>query len=136
MVLPGIQALFGFQLIAVFNSTFWDKLQPFEHKLHFLAIGFVILSIVLVMTPAAYHRQGERTSISERLVSISTRLLSWSMYPLMMGILIDCYLIGILILQSSVLSLLIAAFFFIVFAAFWIALPRLDFLQRWLSGSH
>ena len=27
MVLPGIQALFGFQLIAVFNAAFWEKLH-------------------------------------------------------------------------------------------------------------
>lgn len=26
MVLPGIQALFGFQLIVVFNSRFWEAL--------------------------------------------------------------------------------------------------------------
>ena len=26
MVLPGIQALFGFQLVAVFNRTFWERL--------------------------------------------------------------------------------------------------------------
>ncbi|HEV2174687.1 MAG TPA: DUF6328 family protein [Nitrospira sp.] len=34
MVLPGIQALFGFQLIVVFNSTFWAKLDQFEQLLH------------------------------------------------------------------------------------------------------
>ena len=27
MVLPGIQALFGFQLVAVFNQAFWEKLS-------------------------------------------------------------------------------------------------------------
>lgn len=27
MVLPGIQALFGFQLIVVFNPTFYEKLS-------------------------------------------------------------------------------------------------------------
>jgi len=41
MVLPGIQALFGFQLIAVFNQTFWDKLQPHEQVIHFAAIYLV-----------------------------------------------------------------------------------------------
>ena len=38
MVLPGIQALFGFQLIAVFNEGFSDKLTPGEQKLHLAAI--------------------------------------------------------------------------------------------------
>src|SRR6266481_2681346 len=38
MVLPGIQALFGFQLIAVFNARFEEKLSFSELRLHLLAI--------------------------------------------------------------------------------------------------
>lgn len=57
MVLPGIQALFGFQLIAVFNQPFWDRLDPSHRSLHFTAIFLVVISMALVMTPAAYHRQ-------------------------------------------------------------------------------
>ena len=34
MVLPGIQALFGFQLVAVFDSTFWTKLDRLEQVIH------------------------------------------------------------------------------------------------------
>ena len=38
MVLPGIQALFGFQLMAVFNAKFWD-LDFYHRVVHLLAIG-------------------------------------------------------------------------------------------------
>src|SRR5258705_8073226 len=38
MVLPGIQALFGFQLIVVFNPGFSQKLSAGEQRLHLLAI--------------------------------------------------------------------------------------------------
>jgi len=34
MVLPGIQALFGFQLVAVFNNRFETALSPSEQTLH------------------------------------------------------------------------------------------------------
>src|SRR5574338_697608 len=54
MVLPGVQALFGFQLIAVFNSTFAEKLGHFEQDLH-LSIkssGLAALAAALLMTPA------------------------------------------------------------------------------------
>ena len=64
MLLPGIQALFGFQLIAVFNSTFAEKLSSLEQEIHLLAIGLVGLSIALILTPAAYHRQIEHVSIT------------------------------------------------------------------------
>jgi hypothetical protein len=36
MVLPGIQALFGFQLIAVFNQGFNEKLSTVQQQLHFV----------------------------------------------------------------------------------------------------
>jgi hypothetical protein len=52
----GIQALFGFQLIAVFNESF-RRLDPGLQLLHFAAIVLVALSIALIMTPAAYHRR-------------------------------------------------------------------------------
>jgi hypothetical protein len=92
MVLPGIQALFGFQLIAVFNSTFWTNLDPLEQQIHYLAIALVALSVALVMTPAAYHRQSEPMTVSRRFLTLSTKLLFWSMYPLMSGIVLDFYL--------------------------------------------
>jgi uncharacterized protein DUF6328 len=133
MVLPGIQALFGFQLIAVFNSTFWAKLDQFEQLLHYMAIGLVALSVALVMTPAAYHRQAEPATVSKRFLIISTKLLFGSMYPLMGGILLDFYLIGSLILQSRLLSLLATLCLWCVFTVLWILLPRVQFLQRWLA---
>src|SRR5690242_18672888 len=40
MVLPGIQALFGFQLIAVFNERF-RQLPQFEQTLHYAALIMV-----------------------------------------------------------------------------------------------
>jgi len=133
MVLPGIQALFGFQLIAVFNSTFWAKLDQYEQLLHYMAIGLVALSVALVMTPAAYHRQAEPATVSKRFLIISTKLLFGSMYPLMGGILLDFYLIGSLILQSRLLSLLATLCLWCVFTVLWILLPRVQFLQRWLA---
>jgi Family of unknown function (DUF6328) len=135
MVLPGIQALFGFQLIAVFNSTFWTKLDQLEQSIHYVAITLVAISVALVMTPAAYHRQAEPTTVSRRFLTISTKLLFWSMYPLMSGIVLDFYLIGSLILQSRLLSLLASFCLLCVFIFLWGLLPWVQVLQRFLSGS-
>src|SRR5262249_34464824 len=57
MVLPGIQALFGFQLIAVFNSAFHERLSVGERYIHLFATGLVACAIVLIMTPASLHRR-------------------------------------------------------------------------------
>ena len=72
MVLPGIQALFGFQLIAAFNETF-RQLEPQEQILHFVALVLVAIAIAIIMTPAAYNRLVERGSLSDFFV----RLASW-----------------------------------------------------------
>jgi len=74
MVLPGIQALFGFQLIAVFNQGFGEKLSHAQQLVHLAAIVLTTLAMALVMTPAALHRQAEPTSVSERFLWIASNV--------------------------------------------------------------
>ena len=133
MVLPGIQALFGFQLIAVFNQTFWDKLQPHEQVIHFAAIYLVALSVALVMAPAAYHRLAEPTQISRRFIAVSTFFLSTSMYPLMVAISMDLYLIANLVFESWAGSLLLTALLLSIFTTLWVVFPRMTALQKLLD---
>ncbi|BCA56038.1 hypothetical protein W02_31780 [Nitrospira sp. KM1] len=135
MVLPGIQALFGFQLVAVFNATFWTALNSDEQLVHYIAISLVTLSVVFVMAPAAYHRQATPSAVSKDFLLISTRLLTWSMFPLMGGILLDFYLVGKLLVQSASISFMLTAMLFAVFTLFWIVLPRSSVFQRWMAWS-
>jgi hypothetical protein len=135
MVLPGIQALFGFQLIVVFNSIFWEKLSLTEQILHFAAIVLVVCSIALVMTPAAYHRQRQPRTVSKRFLLLSTRFLFFSMCLLMTGILLECYLIGRLILGHWFLSALATTFLLCVFTVLWILLPRMNVLEGVIGNS-
>ncbi len=133
MVLPGIQALFGFQLIAVFNERFSLDLSGGEQVLHLAAIGLIAVAIALIMTPAAYHRQAGAQAVSDTFIRLSTRLLLWSMLPLQAGIGIDFYLIGRLILDSTLAAWLAAALF-CVFTALWFVLPRVHWLLRVVAG--
>src|SRR5215211_1841498 len=72
MVLPGIQALFGFQLIAVFNDSFEEKLSRVEQLLHLAAIVLVTVAIALVMAPAALHRRSQPREVSARFIDLSS----------------------------------------------------------------
>ena len=74
MVLPGIQALFGFQLVAVFSQRF-GQLSPGAQRLHLLSLSLVAAAIVLIMTPAAYHRQTDPRQARGDFIDLSTRLL-------------------------------------------------------------
>jgi Family of unknown function (DUF6328) len=100
MVLPGIQAIFGFQLIAVFNEGFSDKLTPGEQELHLAAIISTVVAIAAIMAPAALHRQLEAFSVSHRFIRMATRLLLLSMLPLTISLSLDVYLIAKIILKS------------------------------------
>lgn len=73
MVLPGIQALFGFQLIAAFNERF-KELTKDEQLIHFGTTVLVTIAIVLIMTPAACHRLAEQTTISKFFVWLASWL--------------------------------------------------------------
>jgi len=129
MVLPGIQALFGFQLIAVFSPAFDDKLGPAEQRLHLAAIALIAVAIALVMAPAAYHRQTGSEQVTETFIRLSTRLVLWSMVPLAISICLDFYLIARIVLESNLAALLSAALV-CVFGLFWFVLPRARALQH------
>jgi uncharacterized protein DUF6328 len=124
-VVPGMQALFGFQLIAVFNSAFRELLSPTERMLHLAAIVLVIIAIVLVMAPAALHRQTEPMAVSQRFITISSRLLMASMAPLTAGFCLDVYVVARLIVDTRAVAAIIAAGLLGVFVMFWLVLPRL-----------
>jgi hypothetical protein len=123
MVLPGIQALFGFQLIAVFDETFHDKLSDPQQLLHLAATVLVAVSIALVMAPAALHRQTERHSVSRRFIDLASRLLLAGMFPLALAIALEAYLVTAVIVGRPAHAGWVAAALLAVFAALWLGLP-------------
>jgi hypothetical protein len=123
-VVPGMQALFGFQLIAVFSAAFGEQLSAAERIVHLVAIVLVTIAIVLVMAPAALHRQTEPEAVSRRFITMSSRLLMASMAPLAVGICLDVYVVARVIVASRGVAGIVAASLLGVFIAFWLLLPR------------
>lgn len=130
MVLPGIQALFGFQLIAVFNQGFSERLSFGQQLLHLAAIVLVIVAIALVMAPAALHRQTQQQEVSERFIRVASNLLLASMFPLVLGLSLEVYLVSIIIAKDSFVAVLITLALAAVFALLWLALPRRERARR------
>ena len=135
MVLPGIQALFGFQLIAVFSPGFKESLGTTEQCLHLVAMILVIIATAMIMTPAAYHRQTGPQEVTKAFVNLSTRLLLWSMWPLMLGICIDFYVIAQVIVDR-VASISLAVALLMVFILLWFVLPRSRMLKAIAGKTH
>jgi hypothetical protein len=124
MVLPGIQALFGFQLIAVFNQRFGEELDAHERYAHLGAMCLVAFAVALVMTPAAVHRYYGGRDVTDTFIYLSTLLLLASMVPLAMGLSIDFYLISRLITDAQAVAAILSAALFTVFMFFWVVFPR------------
>ncbi|MFO0578119.1 MAG: DUF6328 family protein [Polyangia bacterium] len=125
MVLPGVQALFGFQLVAVLNPPFYGLLSFTQQRLHLVAVLLTALSIALMMTPAAYHRQAEQHSVSQRFLVLASRLLTLGMFTLMLALSLDCYLVAGIILRSAWFALFIAIGLALIFVSLWFVMPRL-----------
>jgi hypothetical protein len=122
MVLPGIQALFGFQLVAAFNQRF-TELSPSNQYLHYGALILTAVSAGLVMTPAAYHRIAERFTNSDRFVRLASRLVTAAMIPLMFALAADVYLLGVMITSSVLVGALSGAGLFVLLAGLWFVYP-------------
>jgi Family of unknown function (DUF6328) len=124
MVLPGVQALFGFQLIVVFNNGFVRRLAEVEQILHLVALALVAISGALIMTPAALHRQSGAREASERFLRVGGGFLLASMPPLMLGIGIDFFLIAHMVLDDAAAAAAAAAVLVGIFVYCWFVFPR------------
>ena len=123
MLLPGVQTLMGFQLMAVFNQRF-EQFTFAEQVAHFVAFLLVTLTMGLLMAPAAYHRQAERCMVTERFVKMSSALLTLAMIPFTAGVCLDTYLVGKMILKDPTPSWLAALGMLVVPVGLWFVLPR------------
>jgi uncharacterized membrane protein len=124
MVLPGVQALFGFQLIAVFNDGFSEKLAHPEQLLHLAAIVLTALAMALVMTPAALHRQAEPRAVSERYLWLASGMVLAGMVPLAVAVGLDAYIVSRIIVGNTAFGVVVGAVLIAIFAWLWIVLPR------------
>ena len=122
MLLPGVQAILGFQLMAVFNQRF-ELFSRHEQMLHFAAFVLIAVTMGLMMAPAAYHRQAEPDRVSRQFVDLASMLLTLAMPPFIAGVCLDTYLVGRLILQDQVASLLAAVGVLVVLVGLWFVLP-------------
>ena len=124
MVLPGVQALFGFQLIAVFSDGFGRLLSDVEQDLHLAAIVLVTISIALMMTPAAYHRQVDRRRATADFVAMASHLVSGAMLPLAAGLALDIALVASAVTGERALAIALGGVVFAMFVALWFAFPQ------------
>jgi len=138
VVLPGAQALLGFQLIIMWMTAFY-KIPQIWKVLHLASLVAVAISTILLITPAAYHRIVEQGEDSEMLHHITARLLLAAMVFLALGVCGDFYVVcrmtGVSMSASTALSLALLACFYTAWFgfAFW---KRRTLHDHRLTASH
>ncbi len=122
VILPGVQALFGFQTIAVFNDRFAEMPQ-FAVTCHLVSLGMVILAVALVMTPAIYYRVVGPAYVSRRMISRSTRVLRSALWPLAGGLALDMFTVIYVATSNLQASIGGALATFLFLSGLWFAFP-------------
>ena len=85
VLLPGAQALFGFQMAVLLTDAF-GNLPETSKILHAAALCSIALAIILVMAPAAFHRIAYRGENTETFHRIGSGFVIASVVPLAVGI--------------------------------------------------
>jgi hypothetical protein len=118
VVLPGAQALLGFQFATMLLEGF-DKLPASSKYCHLVSLALMALTVMLLMAPAAYHRIVERGEATEHFHRVATWLLLLAMIIFPLGICGDLYVVLQHVLDSTVPALSGAAAALILFYSLW-----------------
>lgn len=122
MVLPGIQALFGFQAIAVFNDRF-AELPRAVQACHVVALALVVVAIALVMLPAAYHRLAQPDVVTLHTIKVCSRAICYALAPLAAAIALDLFVVLHAVAGDIALDIVVAATSFLLLIALWFGYP-------------
>jgi uncharacterized protein DUF6328 len=103
IVLPGVQALLGFQFAAYLTEAF-GKLSPTAQAVHTASLLLLAFTMILLMTPAPYHRlaeDGENTTHFER---VGATFVLAALVPLSLALAGDFYVVLEEALQNAQLA--------------------------------
>ena len=129
VVLPGSQALLGFQFICVLTESF-DKLPSLSKYIHLASLGLNALAIVLLITPAAYHRLVEEGEETEHFHRFASKILIAALVPLALALAGDVYVVVQKVSDSQLVSVVSALVVLAVFWEFWFGLTLYRRTQR------
>lgn len=118
LVLPGAQALLGFQFIAVLMEGF-NQLAPHAKTVHLVSLALIALSTILLMTPAAYHRLVENGEETEDFYRFASRMVLAAMVPLALGICGDFFVVVRKVTSSDSIALGAAGMALLFFYGLW-----------------
>jgi hypothetical protein len=118
VIIPGNQALLGFQFAVILQRGFSD-LQPWLKWIHLASLSFIALSTVLLLTPAAYHRLVDRGEETQEFYRVANAMVLSSLPPLALGVCGDFFVVIYKVSGAAGISLFASLLMLGIFAALW-----------------
>jgi hypothetical protein len=122
LIIPGGQALFGFQFIAMLTSSF-DRLPETAKVVHAAALCLIGMNVILMMTPAALHRLSFAGEDSPRFLRMGSILVTIGPAFLAAGISAETYVVFLKALNNAQMAMAASIATAVVLATLWYAWP-------------
>ena len=129
VVLPGAQALFGFQLAIVLTQSF-EQLPSASKITHVASLFLVALSIVLLMASAAYHRIVYAGEDSQDMHRVGSALVTAATVPLALGLVGDVYVVITKTMGSPTAGVIAGSLALVLLIGLWHAYPLAEAYLR------
>ncbi|MCU1259848.1 MAG: putative rane protein [Bryobacterales bacterium] len=118
VIIPGNQALLGFQFTVILQRSFTD-LPLWIKYVHLASLALIMVSTILLMTPAAFHRIAEHGEETERFYRVTHLLVLCSLPPLALGMCGDFFIVLFKITDSLATSLVAGGLMLCLFIGMW-----------------
>jgi hypothetical protein len=122
VIIPGCQALLGFQFIAMLTNAF-GELPPQAKIIHAAGLCCVTIATILLMTPAALHREAFAGNDSERFLRLGSAFVIAGPLPLALGIAADAYVVFLKISHSATTAIAAGMTLLLAMVALWYLYP-------------
>jgi len=122
VIIPGGQALLGFQFIATLTRPF-SQLPGSVQIVHAAGLCAVALAVLVLMTPAAVHRIAFHGEDDEDFFRIGSMLVIAAPLPLAVGIAADVFVVCYTISESMTAAVSAASLALVVLLSFWYGYP-------------
>jgi hypothetical protein len=125
VVLPGAQALLGFQLVIVLTQGF-GQLADIDRIAHGVAVALIALATVCLMAPAARHRLVYDGENSKTFYTSANRYLLAGTMALAAGIGVDTEVVAMKITDNRIASVIVAVTCLGILYGLWLIWPLID----------
>jgi hypothetical protein len=122
VILPGAQALLGFQFVVTLTKAF-AELPQLTKMVHFASLAAVASAVMFLIAPAAVHRLTFKGQDVERFHRIGSMLVTIALIPLSFGITGDFYVASSRMLDSNGWAAAAALTALIWLVGLWYVLP-------------